>query len=250
MKALKIKNEMKFIRILFILIFLSQELYSQDYRVTYGKINSKSKDELNEITDVNVRNNVMSMINSFKLLEYELLIVDKSVARFNYVEKLDTPKINKRAIGAGGGGGIHFFNLDENLTIHKTELLGDVYFVEKKIDSYEWRIINESKEINGFTCYKAETSFSYSDFRGKGVIELVAWFCPEFPYPYGPDIYFGLPGLVFEAYKKNSAVKFYLKKIEKFENEINIEIPNKKTISEEEMTQIFNKVMNDLTNQN
>ncbi|MFD2892195.1 GLPGLI family protein [Flavobacterium chuncheonense] len=232
-----------------LLLSISFLVQSQNYSIIYGKMNSFSNDDLNKITDVNIKNNVINTMNSFKFLEYEL-IINYSCARFNYIEKLDSPNINPRAISAGGGSGIHFFDLNKNLTIHKTELLGDTYFVEKKIDSYKWNITNESKEINGFICYKAEADFPFDDFRGKGVIELVAWFCPQFPYPFGPDIYFGLPGLVFEAYKKNTAVKFYLKKIKQLDEVNKIDFPKEEKISEEEMTKIFNKTMNDLINQN
>lgn len=232
-----------------IIILFSIKAFSQQYEFTFGKMISVNEEELNNIKDVNIKNNIIDMNNSFVFVDYQL-IVNNNYAIFKYLEKINAPSFNKRVITMGGGEGVYYFDLINNRLIHKTELLGDIYYVEKKIDSYKWKITNLSKKINGFTCYKAETSFSYSDFRGNGTIELVAWFCPEFPFPYGPDIYFGLPGLVFEAYQKNSKIKFYLKKIEKFENEINIEIPNKKTISEEEMTQIFNKAMNDLTNQN
>ncbi|WP_038032588.1 GLPGLI family protein, partial [Thermonema rossianum] len=37
---------------------------------------------------------------------------------------------------------------------------------------------NETKEILGFKCYKAE-----GDFRGR---HYIVWYCPDLPYPYGP----------------------------------------------------------------
>lgn len=222
--------------------------FSQKYEFTYGKMISTSESELNNIKDISVKNNILEMNKSFDFIEYQLL-VDGNNAMFHYVKKINPPNFNKRAITMGGGDGIYYFDYLSNKVIHKTELIGDLYYVEKKIDSYKWIILNETKIINGLICHKAKTDIIYDDIRGKGSIELEVWFCPEIPFPYGPDMFFGLPGLVFEANQKNSKIKFYLKKIESLITIPKIELPKEKTISEEEMNKIVEKVIKDLENQ-
>ena len=235
-------------KIYFILLF-ALPVFSQNYRITYGKSNSSTQEDLDKIKDINVKNNIISINQSFDLIEYELLVNDK-YAVFHYVKKLKLPNFNSRAIIAGGGEGIHYYDQKNKNEIFEVEMSGKKHYIKSSINKYKWEISNDTKVINDFVCYLANTTLPYDDFRGKGVIELEVWFCPEFPLPYGPDIYFGLPGLVFEANQKNSKIKFYLKKIEKLEETQPIKLPDNKTITEEEFTTIINTEMKNLTDQN
>lgn len=74
--------------------------------------------------------------------------------------------------------------------------IGDV--VKTDTLQYAWTITNETKEINGYTCYKAIT-LRYGD---GGVMDakygITAWFTPKIPVPYGPNGYGKLPGLILE----------------------------------------------------
>lgn len=240
-------NKVTFICLL--LLTTTLKANAQSYKITYGKLNTSTLEDLEQISNIGVKNNIISINNSFHLVEYELTI-SKEKARFSYLEKLNNPNLNKRAISAGGGSGIHYYDTKSNIKITQTPFSGKNYYVADSITKYNWKITTDTKKINDFLCYKAIATISYDDFRGKEVYNIEAWFCPEIPFPYGPDIYFGLPGLVFEAYKQNSKIKFYVKKIEKIEGEIKIDMPTEKTITEEEMTAIFNKAMEDLVNQN
>ncbi len=235
-------------KIYFILLF-ALPVFSQNYRITYGKSNSSTQEDLDKIKDINVKNNIISINQSFDQLEYELLVNDK-YAVFQYVKKLKLPNFNSRAIMAGGGDGIHYYDQEMRNEIFEAEMSGKKHYIKSSMNKYKWEISNDTKVINDFVCYRANIKLPFDDFRGKGVIELEVWFCPEFPLPYGPDIYYGLPGLVFEAYQKNSKIKFYLKKIERLEETQPINIPDKKTITEEEFTTIFITEMKNLTDQN
>lgn len=55
-----------------------------------------------------------------------------------------------------------------------------------------WEIEDETKNILGYECNKAVTTF-----RGR---KWMAWFTPEIPVQEGPWKLFGLPGLILEAY--------------------------------------------------
>src|SRR5690606_18316239 len=123
----------------------------------------------------------------------------------------------------------------DNKVIRNQNTLGRQFYVENSIDSYDWKITKESNEIDGYICYRAYTEILYNDIRGKGSYTLEAWFCPDFPFKYGPDRYFGLPGLVFIAGKKGGTESFVLEKIEKLNSIPNLKIPKiENTITEEE----------------
>ena len=74
------------------------------------------------------------------------------------------------------------------------------------VDSFEngwhtgWEITNESKEIAGYTCFKAVRD--NLGVKRNGIAKrypVVAWFCPELPFAFGPMKYGGLPGLILEV---------------------------------------------------
>lgn len=230
-------------------LFFTMSSLGQNYKISYGKSIANDVEDIEKIKDVNVKNNIISINQSFEQLEYELLI-NNNFAIFKYIKTLKMPGFNPRAITVGGGSGIHYYDKINNVEIYETEMTGKKYFIKSNINKYNWTITSETKTINNFLCYRAIASISYDDFRGKEKHEIEAWFCPEIPFSYGPDIYYGLPGLIFEANYVNSKVKFYLKSITKLDAEIPLQLPDEKTVSEEEFTAIFNAEMKKLTEEN
>lgn len=62
---------------------------------------------------------------------------------------------------------------------------------EEDWEKPEWEITDESKDIIGFQCFKAN-----ADYRGR---RWTVWFTPEIPIQDGPWKLCGLPGLILEA---------------------------------------------------
>lgn len=76
----------------------------------------------------------------------------------------------------------------------------------------QWNISDEVKDIAGYSCSKATTTF-----RGR---EWIAWFAPEIPLPYGPWKLHGLPGLIMEMHDSSSTFVISVQKIEFVPSEI------------------------------
>lgn len=235
-------------KLILFLVFTSS-IMGQNYKIAYGKSISNNEEDLEKITDINIKNNIISINESFNQVEYEL-IISNNFAFFKYIKTLKMTGFNPRAITVGGGSGVHYYDKINNVAIYETEMTGKKYFIKSNINKYNWTITSETKSINNFLCYRAIAKVSYDDFRGKDTYEIEAWFCPEIPFSYGPDVYYGLPGLIFEARVVNSKVRFYLKSITKLDAEIPLQLPDEKTISEEEFTAIFNAEMKKLTEEN
>ena len=76
----------------------------------------------------------------------------------------------------------------------------------------EWTILNETKKIDGYTCFKATTPYLIDeDGRVKENVFFTAWFSPEIPISFGPAGYGGLPGLILEL--QTDKATFFVKKI-------------------------------------
>ncbi|MGV7106043.1 GLPGLI family protein [Flavobacterium sp. U410] len=96
--------------------------------------------------------------------------------------------------------------------------------LRNKTADYEWELHNETKEISGYTCYKATTIHKFY-WNGKDrEFPVTAWYCPQLPYRFGPLRYGGLlPGLILEL--SESFKTWFATKIELSSKNTNITIP-------------------------
>ncbi len=111
-----------------------------------------------------------------------------------------------------------------NYTVLKNYLL-----VKDSLNIYEWELLNERKEILGYNCLKAKTTF-----RGR---TYYAFYTPEIPIPYGPWKFQGLPGLILEVTDSENRIKIaaistYGKLPEKKFNDLEKKLLRKKKVLE------------------
>ena len=116
--------------------------------------------------------------------------------------------------------------IEESFQIHEFEIAGREWTVRYDRDISSWEITNETKEIHGYTCYKAITPIK---INGEEIDEnLEAWFTPEIPFRYGPMEIYGLPGLILEVRQRNFI--YYATEIELYKKDSNIKKPKRKPI--------------------
>lgn len=83
---------------------------------------------------------------------------------------------------------------------------GEKYYHFEPLNTMEWNVKEESKEILGYQCFLAETKYHGRDWK--------VWFTPEIPLADGPWKFNGLPGLILEADSENGAHNFLATGIE------------------------------------
>ncbi len=106
-----------------------------------------------------------------------------------------------------GGDEIYYTNKEKDKVIRQREFEGEYRLIHSKFNHHQWKLVNEQRTIKGLICYKAMTTFTYEVLDGTIVEQVIAWYCPTIPFPYGPAGYTGLPGLVLEL--DNGRVTFY-----------------------------------------
>lgn len=113
------------------------------------------------------------------------------------------------------------YHIDRNTNLIKSRDIGFNY-IKDSIPKINWKILDETKEIGDFKCFKASCNF-----RGR---DYTAWFTLEIPLPYGPWKLQGLPGLILEAYDTDKEIYFYFKSIEYPSDKVlKIIVPNPET---------------------
>jgi GLPGLI family protein len=111
------------------------------------------------------------------------------------------------------------------------EISSDGTIIKKELLKLPWDITSEGKMIDQYQCYKATYTFEYLARNQKMKTRVItAWFAPSLPYPYGPKDYYGLPGLILELTEGD--ITFLVSKIELFDSEAEIKLPNGKRIDE------------------
>ncbi|WP_298513663.1 GLPGLI family protein [uncultured Kordia sp.] len=104
-------------------------------------------------------------------------------------------------------------NTKEKRYAQQQEILGKKFLVQDVLEDTEWKLEKDTKFIGQYTCYKATrtiemermTSMSFgSDSEEepevtKEKVTVTAWYTPEIPVNAGPELYWGLPGLILEV---------------------------------------------------
>lgn len=80
---------------------------------------------------------------------------------------------------------------NDSLVTFYDMVLQDAYYYTEPFSDLSWTIGEDSKNILGYECIKAE-----ADYHGT---HWIAWFTPEIPIQDGPWKMHGLPGLILEA---------------------------------------------------
>lgn len=105
----------------------------------------------------------------------------------------------------------YFTDFDKNEQVVQFPYWGAEIYIENKINGIPWKLTNESKKIENYTCFKATKEFVVNIGGFKNTKKVEAWYTPEIPIKFGPKQYVGLPGLIIEL--KEDYITYFLKEI-------------------------------------
>lgn len=203
------------------IVVYSIQLDTTDHNKTSSKLTK-------QWADINMKMKEYAMLQQFEL------IFDKNQSSFKYIERLNSDinfddKINKISKSAYTSNDDVYVNVNSNTEISQKR---DGTIVQDNVTK-NWEILNESKKIGGYLCYKAILKSPYVNRFGESKIKITeAWFTPSIPYSYGPKNFYGLPGLILEL--RENRTTYLATKIEFFDKDLEINFPKGKTVTKEE----------------
>ncbi|GAA3634619.1 GLPGLI family protein [Flavivirga jejuensis] len=197
-------------RIFLIVLFIINTISAQDFQgiATYKshrKVDLKMGDDtINSERQKQIQEQLKKQFQqeyTLKFTQYE------SVYKRN--EKLEAPSPSSSGIriNVTQGADIMYKNVKENRYTNNTEIFGKLFLIKDSLSNRKWKLVNETKNIGEYTCYKATFNDTYEtqSISDKGEIEIVkkervttAWYTPQIPVSNGPTDYYGLPGLILE----------------------------------------------------
>ena len=172
--------------LLFCLLFLSQNIYSQDFTANYSLTIHFPQFSLDYSAKYFSSNN--------KVVYYlEPLYLEK------YPDKYITVKGANYGVPFDSIQQYTLVNLDSNV-IWNVQVYGSGTKTKFEPGCLYWKIFPETRVINNLICQRAVWS-QYDGGKEYGEI----WFCPDIPMPVGLNMLTGLPGLMMEMDMYGSA---------------------------------------------
>jgi GLPGLI family protein len=219
-----------------------------------------------------------AMIPEFRISKH-LLIFSDSISLYKMIPENDAPDPFASGAGAGGGGmrmsfsfntgsdaGELYKNFTQSKSILSSELAGKNYLISDSIKQQPWKLINETKQILGYTCLKATRKVTMPPQQTRMMviggpggntsrdtttpvgreIEVVAWYAQDIISPVGPESYGQLPGVILQLDIDNSATVYNALEIKKEVDQKMLKEPKKgKSVTSAE----FNKLRMDMMQQ-
>jgi GLPGLI family protein len=223
--------------LLFLFICLNQILFSQEntIEIEYGItileednlfINNPTLKSLLERSILNAKNEAFT------------LLLKNSISKFYHKNILNADKSNYTPpLFVNYSGKVYSIR---DSVFRQSSILGENIYVKNK-QKENWTITTETKLIDNYKCYKATNIYQVISPNKVFNHPVIAWFCPDLPYKYGPNGYNNLPGLILELQERNAV--YGVRKIN-FNSEENFslkELQNIKIITETERDEILEK---------
>ena len=214
----------------------SQEKMELIYKV-------KSSESMFDPTDENsksIKEYILKMEAQLDDLNYSLRL--KGNESLWFLHNKESYSMAHMGKALGGDHSYFFDDLSKNY-IEQRLFLDNYFIVNKKQKDFKWELFKETKEILGYTCYKA-VSKEVKLINGKEkTFNTIAWYAPALKYQVGPQDFGGLDGLILELVDKKR--KYYCTEIlspDKMPMFI-LEKPTKgKVVTEEEFLIEMNKL--------
>lgn len=97
------------------------------------------------------------------------------------------------------------FKTNNRLTIKK--IWGEELYVEDTLVKRQWKITENKRVINGYSCRKAV-------WQANDSTRIYAWYCDEIIPSVGPESFYGLPGAILGLATEDGGVIYFAKSIE------------------------------------
>ncbi|QEE50812.1 GLPGLI family protein [Flavobacterium alkalisoli] len=201
-------------------ILLSPVLNAQDF---YGTVTYESKisfpdidipeEQAQELPD-DIQQLIKEQLDNAGRNTYTLNF-NKTSSLYEQVEKPKSLEENTMVMITTEGDDSKFYtNLKDKKTVRQLTGFDKQFIITDSIVKHPWKLINETKKIGDYTCYKATYTISASDITVSNSLSneeskdriVTAWYTKQIPVQFGPDEYGGLPGLILELNNEQQTI--------------------------------------------
>ena len=204
-----------------------------------------------------------------------LLTFNKSECIYEQEQQLEKPKAASGemqiSVSFSSSEGRKYINAKNKTSSIEDVILGKEFIIVEAIEKPDWKLVDESKKIGDYTCFKAKLTVPVSDKQKKEYEEflkkeeiksslfkmeepkekiITAWYTPEIPASFGPNNYWGLPGLILEINEPETII-LCSKVVLNTKEKATIKVPNNGTkVSQKEFDAIQKKKYDSMKDEN
>ena len=207
-----------------------------------------------------------------------LLTFNKSECVYEQQQQLEKPKAASGEMqisvsissSEASSEGKKYINAKNKTSSIEDAILGKEFLIVENIEKPNWELVDDTKKIGDYTCFKAKLTIPVSDKQKKEYDEflkkeeiksslfkmeepkekiITAWYTPEIPVSFGPNNYWGLPGLILEINEPETII--LCSKVVLNTKGTTIKIPNKgQKVSQKEFDAIQKKKYDSMKDEN
>jgi GLPGLI family protein len=215
------------------LLFLSSKLFAQHaHFTTSGTIEFERKTNMFAIIPkmINKDNEVWltPMLEAYKKSQTQFRTL-KSTLSFSNNKTLFTP-VEEETVAGGGyfanspiamQNNTIYSDLDTKTGIFQKKVFDELFLVKDSTRKIKWKITDETREISGYTCRRANAIMLDS-------IYVVAFYTTEIPVSGGPESFNGLPGMILGVALPHENITWFATKVTDMTLTPNAVVPPKK----------------------
>jgi GLPGLI family protein len=266
----------KTLLLLFVTTFsFAQEFQGKAYYFSKTIFNDKIKVEdtgVNKVIDPAMEKAFQEALKKASEKNY-LLTFNKSECIYEQEQQLEKPKSvageMSISVSFSSSEGKKYINAKDKTSSIEDEIFGKEFLIVEPIEKPNWELVDEYKKIGDYTCFKAKLLIpvsekqkkEYEEFLKKEEIKsslfkmeepkdktITAWYTPEIPVSFGPNNYWGLPGLILEINEPELII--LCSKVALNTKGATIKVPNKgQKVSQKEFDAIQKKKYDSMKNE-
>ncbi len=209
------------------ILFLTQNLFAQNINGSAEYIEKMSENEFEKqvLSDPNMDPAMRKFIEEKmkdKLQKTFVLNFNKFQSEYKEADKVTIKEEASNGSWSPYGIDLELYkNIKLKKSVAKKDLMGKHFFVENKLQNFNWVLLNETKKIGNYNCNSAQiiipvtkeeqeafeqevlenetnkTNFIKPEKPTDKIINV--WYTVEIPISNGPEEYWGLPGLILEV---------------------------------------------------
>lgn len=227
----------------------AQNIQGKAYYIVKSKVNTNFEGrQISEAQKTRIKKRQNELSTKNYVLEF-----DKNSSIFFEIENISQSiqQVNERNSGMrmllnNQNEGTYYKHIALREYSSQRDLFGKQFLIKDTLQSFNWQLSDEVKIIGNYTCFKAISTIPIVDKIEKSkdsATTITAWYTIEIPVTHGPEMFWGLPGLILELKTENRAL--LCSKIELGSKEtITITPPKKGKIVTQEM---FDKIFAEKT---
>ena len=222
---------MKNITLIFLLI--SSQLFGQQaHFITSGTIEFQRKVNMlaiipkminkdNEVWLVPEFDNFKKSQPQFKVLNSTLYFADNKSLFIPAEDESNVASIFLRNIPIANQNNTVYVDHNKRASVSQKKVFDQIFKVTDTIQKIKWKITDETREIAGYNCRRANAIILDS-------VYVVAFYSPDIPLSGGPESFSGLPGMILGVALPHENISWFATKITDMTLAPNVVVPPQK----------------------